>query len=301
MGSKGDPIDGVMLLDKPSGMSSNWALQLTRRLIDARRGGHTGTLDPMASGLLPLAFGNATKYSQDLLNATKRYLATVQFGAATDTMDATGTVTEKSDHVVTREELEAVLPRFRGKIKQVPPMYSALKHDGKNLYDLARRGIAIERKPREVEISILELVSFTGSQAVLDARVTKGTYIRVLADDIGRALGSFAHLSALRRTEVGDLRLADAVPFAVIDDPQKTVAERRSYLKRADFLLQGLPEVVLGQSEAERLVQGQRIAAHSALRGQARAYGPNRWLLGVVEIDERGTLHPSRMIRTQGN
>lgn len=301
MGSKGDPIDGVMLLDKPSGMSSNWALQLTRRLIDARRGGHTGTLDPMASGLLPLAFGNATKYSQDLLNATKRYLATVQFGAATDTMDATGTVTEKSDHVVTREELEAVLPRFRGKIEQVPPMYSALKHDGKNLYDLARRGIAIERKPREVEISILELVSFSGSQAVLDARVTKGTYIRVLADDIGRALGSFAHLSALRRTEVGDLRLADAVPFAVIDDPQKTVAERRSYLKGADFLLQGLPEVVLGQSEAERLVQGQRIAAHSALRGQARAYGPNRWLLGVVEIDERGTLHPSRMIRTQGN
>lgn len=301
MGSKGDPIDGVMLLDKPSGMSSNWALQLTRRLIDARRGGHTGTLDPMASGLLPLAFGNATKYSQDLLNATKRYLATVQFGAATDTMDATGTVTEKSDHVVTREELEAVLPRFRGKIEQVPPMYSALKHDGKNLYDLARRGIAIERKPREVEISILELVSFTGSQAVLDARVTKGTYIRVLADDIGRALGSFAHLSALRRTEVGDLRLADAVPFAVIDDPQKTVAQRRSYLKGADFLLQGLPEVVLGQSEAERLVQGQRIAAHSALRGQARAYGPNRRLLGVVEIDERGTLHPSRMIRTQGN
>lgn len=301
MGSKGDPIDGVMLLDKPSGMSSNWALQLTRRLIDARRGGHTGTLDPMASGLLPLAFGNATKYSQDLLNATKRYLATVQFGAATDTMDATGTVTEKSDHVVTREELEAVLPRFRGKIEQVPPMYSALKHDGKNLYDLARRGIAIERKPRQVEISILELVSFTGSQAVLDARVTKGTYIRVLADDIGRALGSFAHLSALRRTEVGDLRLADAVPFAVIDDPQKTVAERRSYLKGADFLLQGLPAVVLGQTEAERLVQGQRIAAHSALRGQARAYGPNRWLLGVVEIDERGTLHPSRMIRTQGN
>lgn len=256
MGSKGDPIDGVMLLDKPSGMSSNWALQLTRRLIDARRGGHTGTLDPMASGLLPLAFGNATKYSQDLLNATKRYLATVQFGAATDTMDATGTVTEKSDHVVTREELEAVLPRFRGKIKQVPPMYSALKHDGKNLYDLARRGIAIERKPREVEISILELVSFSGSQAVLDARVTKGTYIRVLADDIGRALGSFAHLSALRRTEVGDLRLADAVPFAVIDDPQKTVAQRRSYLKGADFLLQGLPEVVLGQSEAERLEIG---------------------------------------------
>ena len=147
----------------------------------------------------------------------------------------------------------------------------------------------------------MELVSFTGSQAVLDARVTKGTYIRVLADDIGRALGSFAHLSALRRTEVGDLRLADAVPFAVIDDPQKTVAERRSYLKGADFLLQGLPEVVLGQSEAERLVQGQRIAAHSALRGLARAYGPNRWLLGVVEIDERGTLHPSRMIRTQGN
>lgn len=301
MGKKGDPIDGVMLLDKPSGMSSNWALQLTKRLIDAQRGGHTGTLDPMASGLLPLTFGNATKYSQDLLNATKRYLATVKFGAATDTLDATGTVLERSAKKVTREELETVLPRFRGIIEQIPPMYSALKHDGKNLYDLARRGIDIKRKPRQVEISLLRLLSFDGERAILDARVSKGTYIRSLADDIGRAVGSFAHLTALRRTEVGDLRLADAIAFSVIDDPQKSVAERRSYLKGADFLLQQLPEVELEQSQAERLIQGQRIAVKSSVRGQARAYGPNRWLLGVVEVDSRGTLHPARMIRTQDN
>ena len=160
MGAKGDNVDGVMLLDKPKGMSSNWALQLTRRHVNAKKAGHTGTLDPMASGLLPLAFGNATKYSADLLHADKRYLAEVTFGAATDTMDAEGEVTERSDVVVTREALEAVLPEFTGEIEQTPPMYSAIKHGGKNLYDLARKGIEVERKPRKVTVKALKLVTF---------------------------------------------------------------------------------------------------------------------------------------------
>ncbi len=301
MGAKGDNIDGVMLLDKPQGMSSNWALQLTRRHINAKKAGHTGTLDPMASGLLPLAFGNATKYSADLLHADKRYLAELTFGAATDTMDAEGEVIETSDVVVTREALEAVIPEFTGEIEQTPPMYSAVKHGGKNLYDLARKGISVERKARRVTVKELRLVSFDGKKAVLDALVTKGTYIRVLADDIGRRLGAFAHLTALRRTAVGDLRIEDAVPFAAIDTDAKTTEEKRAYLKGADFLLQSLPAVTLASDEAARLRNGQRLAVKSAVRGEARAYGPEKNLLGVVEVDARGVIHPVRLIRNLEN
>lgn len=301
MGAKGDNIDGVMLLDKPKGMSSNWALQLTRRHINAKKAGHTGTLDPMASGLLPLAFGNATKYSADLLHADKRYLAELTFGAATDTMDAEGEVTETSDVVVTREALEAVIPEFTGEIEQTPPMYSAVKHGGKNLYDLARKGVSVERKPRRVTVKELRLVSFDGQKAVLDAWVTKGTYIRVLADDIGRRLGAFAHLTALRRTAVGDLRIEDAVPFAEIDTEAKTTEEKRAYLKGADFLLQSLPAVTLAAEEAARLRNGQRLAVKSSVRGEARAYGPEKNLLGVVEVDARGVIHPVRLIRNLEN
>ena len=185
MGAKGDNVDGVMLLDKPKGMSSNWALQLTRRHVNAKKAGHTGTLDPMASGLLPLAFGNATKYSADLLHADKRYLAEVTFGAATDTMDAEGEVTERSDVVVTREALEAVLPEFTGEIEQTPPMYSAIKHDGKNLYDLARKGIEVERKPRKVTVKALKLVTFEGQTA---------SFLSVGADGRFRRLGDERHV-----------------------------------------------------------------------------------------------------------
>lgn len=291
-----DPVDGVMLLDKPEGMSSNWALQLTRRLINALKAGHTGTLDPMATGLLPLAFGNATKYSADLLHADKRYLATIQFGTATDTLDRLGEVTEQNDVVVTQEALQAVLPEFTGEIEQVPPMYSAIKQGGKNLYDLARKGIEVERKARKVTVHSIEIVSFGDNSAVIDVCVSKGTYIRVLADDIGRRLGTFAHLTALRRTQVGDLKIEDAVPFAWVDDKTKTIEERRALLKGADFLLQSLPAIELDAVCRDRLRNGQRLPLKSEIRGQARAYGPGRQLLGVVTVDERGTLHPYRMI-----
>ena len=297
MGAKGDDVDGVLLMDKPTGMSSNWALQLARRLINARKAGHTGTLDPMASGLLPLCFGNATKYSADLLHADKRYLATVRFGSATDTLDAEGEVTASGGRVPTREELLAALPAFTGEIEQTPPMYSAVKQGGRNLYELARKGIEVERKPRRVTVRMLELVDFRGDEAVLDARVSKGTYIRVLAADIAAALGTHAHLSALRRTEVGDLSIRDAVPFAAIDDKSLGVSERRALLQGSDFLLQSLPELALDAAGAARLANGQRFRVDSDVRGQARAYGPGRKLLGVVRVDARAIVHPERLVR----
>ena len=210
MGKKGEPIDGVMVIDKPQGMGSNWALQITRRLINAQKAGHTGTLDPMATGILPLAFGNATKYSADLLNADKRYTATVRFGAATDTMDAMGTVTATSDRIPSRDEIEAVFGQFTGEVMQVPPMYSAIKHEGKNLYELARRGVEIEREPRKIHIYWLKLIDFAGDTAVIDARVSKGTYIRCLARDIASDLNSAGRLQTLKRTRVGNFNLSDA-------------------------------------------------------------------------------------------
>lgn len=298
MGKKGEAVDGVLLLDKPEGMSSNWALQLSRRLINAQKAGHTGTLDPFATGLLPLAFGNATKYSADLLHADKRYEAVVRFGSRTDTMDRTGEVLETSPNRPSREDLEAVLPAFIGEIEQIPPMYSAIKRDGKNLYDLARRGVEVEREPRKVTIHHLKLVDFDGETATIDVRVSKGTYIRVLADDIGRKLKCLAHLQSLRRTEVGDLKIADAIAFSVIDDKQKTVEERRKYLKGADFLLQSLPSVHLDEQQTQRLRNGQRLAIRDARGGELlRAYGSAGELLGTVRVDDRGTLHPHRLIR----
>lgn len=298
MGKKGDAVDGVLLLDKPEGMSSNWALQLSRRLINAQKAGHTGTLDPFATGLLPLAFGNATKYSADLLHADKRYEAVLRFGARTDTMDKTGEVLETSDARPSREALEAVLPEFTGVIKQVPPMYSALKRDGRNLYDLARQGIEVEREPREVTVHHLELIDFDGETAKIDVRVSKGTYIRVLADDIGRKLNCFAYLQSLRRTEVGNLTIDDAIAFSVIDDKEKTVEQRRALLKGADFLLRSLGSVHLDETQTARLRNGQRLAIKDARHGELlRAYGSAGELLGTVKVDAKGTLHPHRLIR----
>ena len=216
-------------------------------------------------------------------------------------MDKMGEVIATSDAIVTREALLAVLPEFTGKIMQLPPMYSAIKRDGKNLYDLARKGIEVEREPREVEVHQLNLVDFCGDTAILDARVSKGTYIRVLADDIGKRLGTYAHLIALRRTEVGDLKIEDAVAFATVDNKTLTVEQRRGLLKGADFLLQSLPSIELDAVMADRLRNGQRLSVHSQIRGLARAYGPEDKLLGVVRVDARGIIHPHRLITFENN
>ncbi len=225
---RGQLIDGVLLLDKPEGLSSNHALQRARRTLDARKAGHTGTLDPFATGLLVCCFGRATKISSTMLEADKAYEATVAFGQETDSGDLTGNIVAQATDFngVTQEALEAVLPAFRGPISQVPPMYSALKRDGKPLYEYARQGIELEREPRQVVIRELNVLECTPHFARLYVRCSKGTYIRTLAQDIGRALGCYAHLSALRRTELGPFHIDDAYglePLQAMEDPMSAL------------------------------------------------------------------------------
>ncbi len=213
---RGQVLDGVLLLDKPEGLSSNHALQRAKRTVDASKAGHTGTLDPFATGLLLCCMGRATKISGAMLNADKAYRATIAFGVETDSADLTGNVVARASEDfagVQQAALEEVLLRFTGIQSQVPPMYSALKRDGKPLYEYARAGIELEREPRTITLYRLDLVSFSddGMSAVIDVACSKGTYIRTLAQDIGRALGCFAHLSALRRTEVGPFSLVNAI------------------------------------------------------------------------------------------
>lgn len=211
---RGEDITGVLLLDKPVDLSSNHALQRSRRAFNARKAGHTGTLDPFATGLLVCCFGKATKISTLMLEADKTYRATLSLGVETDSGDLTGEEVERAELKgidLRRERVLSVLEQFTGEIEQIPPMHSALKRDGKPLYEYARKGIVLEREPRKVTIYSIELIELNEDSMVIDVDCSKGTYIRTLAQDIGRALGCFAHLSALRRLSVGDFLLSDAV------------------------------------------------------------------------------------------
>ncbi len=284
-------VDGVLLLDKPSGITSNDALQKARRLFSAEKAGHTGTLDPMASGLLPVCFGEATKFSADLLDADKTYEATLRLGVTTTTADAEGEVLETRAVAVDEAALHGVLPRFTGPIEQVPPMYSALKRDGRPLYELARQGIEVERAARAVTIHELTLLAFAGDDVSLRVRCSKGTYIRTLAEDIGRTLGCGAHLTVLRRTGVGPLELGGARTLAEIE----AVAEeaREALLLPVDTLLRGLPRVVLDEAASLRFGNGNPVDADIA--GPCRVYAGDR-LLGLGLGDGAGRLHPKRLV-----
>jgi tRNA pseudouridine55 synthase len=294
-------VDGVLLLDKPVGITSNDALQKARRLFSAEKGGHTGTLDPLATGLLPLCFGEATKFSADLLNADKTYEATLRFGIRTDTGDAEGRTIAESSLPADFDEaaLRQALPAFTGAIRQVPPMYSALKRDGKPLYELARQGIEVEREAREVTIHRLDLLAFARAadgtvSASLRVRCSKGTYIRSLADDLGQALGCGAHLTALRRTEVGDLVLPRALTLGEIEACDE--AARDALLLPVDALLQNLPQVGLDLAAAERFSHGNAVvAATDGQVGLFRVYLADR-LLGIGTADESGSLQPKRLV-----
>jgi len=226
---RGRLLDGVLLLDKPEGLSSNHALQRAKRTLDAQKAGHTGTLDPFATGLLVCCMGRATKICGAMLDADKAYRATLAFGEETDSGDLTGNIVQQAGagfDGVDEAALRDVLSRFTGTIQQVPPMYSALKRDGRPLYEYARAGIELEREPRTVTIHAMELAGFDGRSAVLDVSCSKGTYVRTLAQDIGRALGCGAHLSALSRTRVGPFSLADAVTLdslQAMDDPVRAL------------------------------------------------------------------------------
>ena len=288
-------VDGVLLLDKPSGMTSNSALQGARRLFSAAKAGHTGTLDPLATGLLPVCFGEATKFSADLLDADKTYETDVLLGVTTDTGDADGLGLSRRDVDVSREKLESVLSGLRGQISQVPPMYSALKRDGRPLYELARQGIEVERAAREVTIDELQLLEFAGERCKLRVSCSKGTYIRTLVEDIGVALGCGAHLTALRRLRVGDLEVSQAVTL----DQLVGVAEeaRDRFLMPPDSLLTSLPAVLLNEEAANRFSHGNPVATENVdAQGKCRVYASDSRLLGVGLIDAAGRVHPRRLV-----
>ncbi|NOV26395.1 tRNA pseudouridine(55) synthase TruB [Cupriavidus necator] len=298
-------VHGVLLLDKPLGLSSNDALVRAKRLLRAAKAGHTGTLDPLATGLLPLCFGEATKFSQDLLEADKTYDAVVRLGARSSTGDAEGELLDVRDVTCDRAAVERVLASFLGEIEQVPPMHSALKKDGRPLYEYARAGQTVERAARRVTIhaiALLDCVLPAAPSFTMRVTCSKGTYIRTLAEDIGEALGCGAHLSGLRRIAVGDLTLDGAVTLEQIE--QQDDAARPGMLAPVDALLQKSPPVTLDQAAAARFLQGQRIARRDLPDGidiaegvLVRVYaGEPARLLGVARMRE-GALRPERLVR----
>lgn len=287
-------VDGVLLLDKASGMTSNDALQKARRLFSAAKGGHTGTLDPMATGLLPLCFGEATKFSADLLDADKTYEADVKLGITTDTGDAEGQVLTNAAVTTSIADVVRLLPRFTGPIKQIPPMHSALKRDGRPLYELARQGIEVEREARDVTIHALDMLGLEGDVLRLRVSCSKGTYIRVLAADIGQALGCGAHLTALRRTRVGDLVLERSVTLSQLELQDEV--QRGAHLLPVDALLQSLPAVHLAADEANRFSHGNPVTLPTGLLGKIRVYAEGR-LLGVGEPGPGSLLWPKRLVQ----
>lgn len=287
-------VDGVLLLDKPIGLTSNGALQKARRLFSAAKAGHTGTLDPLATGLLPLCFGEATKFSSDLLDADKTYVATLKFGETTDSGDAEGAVIETRPVTHGEADLRDMLPRFTGAIEQVPPMHSALKRDGRPLYELARQGIVVERAARLITIYQLDLLECSADTAVLEVRCSKGTYIRTLATDLGEALGCGAHLTALRRTAVGSLQLDGAVTLAQLEETDESA--RLPLLAPVDALLKTLPCVVLGEENAERFSHGNPVLTPEGISGKCRVYFNER-LIGLGETAADGRIWPKRLVQ----
>lgn len=297
------PVHGVLLLDKQVGVSSNDALIKAKWLLNALKAGHTGTLDPFATGLLPLCFGEATKFAQDLLDADKTYETVVHLGITTNTGDTEGEVIDTREVNVTQTQIDAVLAQFRGDIQQVPPMYSALKRDGKPLYEYARAGITLEREVRPVTIHLLEFVDFQAPYLTLRVRCSKGTYIRVLGEDIGAALGCGAHLNALRRIQVGDLLIAQAI---TIDELiAKDADERIAALAPVDALLTSFPALHLSDELAKRFLHGQRLALGKEEivlpegQGRMRIYRESDGqLLGTGLMQEYSILAPERLIST---
>ena len=290
------PVDGVLLLDKPVGLTSNAALQRAKRLLRAEKAGHTGTLDPLASGLLPLAFGEATKFAQRLLDAPKRYTATMRFGVTTTTGDAEGEVRATAPVAFTQGDLEAALTRFVGRIAQVPPAHAALKYRGRAYYDYARAGEDIPRVARDVDVHALRLLAWHAPDAVVDVECGKGTYVRVLAEDVGGALGCGAHLTALRRTATGGFDLADAVALDRLEAMAE--AERLAALRPTAALVSGLPELALDEAAGQRFRQGQPVPAPGRAEGECAVYAGGR-LLGLATV-AAGVARPRRVVVERG-
>lgn len=298
MRRKGDLVDGLLLLNKPSGMTSNRALQIVRRLLNAKKAGHTGSLDPAATGMLPLCFGEATKVCAYLLDADKSYRVTVRLGLATDTGDADGDVIDKADvPEMTFDDWNEVLQGFLGESMQIPPMYSALKKDGKRLYELARKGETVDREPRPIRIDEIVLLEAAGSRLVFRVACSKGTYIRVLVEDIAKKAGTVAHTARLHRESVGAFE-SDMIDMSAVEALAES-GELKAKLLRADVALGGMPAATVGAEEAEKFSGGMAVDTVSeANAGLVRTYGPEDRFLGVGELTGDGKLAPRRVFNS---
>lgn len=287
-------LSGVFLLNKPLGLSSNTALQKVRRLFNAQKAGHTGALDPLATGLLPICLGEATKFSHYLLDSTKRYQTTVKLGQTTTTGDVEGDVVlQREVPVLTAELIEQVLQRFRGEIQQVPPMYSALKRDGRPLYELARQGIEIERQARPVTIYQLKLVDFTPDSLVLEVTCSKGTYIRVLGEDIGEALGCGGHLTHLHRTQTGHFEIIPSYTIEYLET--LTEAERDALLLSVYAPVEHFPRVQLPEGREKYFGNGQESNIEHEAVAEVLVFNGDL-CLGLAEITDKKRLVPKRLL-----
>jgi tRNA pseudouridine55 synthase len=306
MGSRGRNrriVDGVLPLDKPPGITSNGILQRVKGMYQARKAGHTGSLDPLASGMLPLCFGQATKLSSYLLGADKVYHVTARFGEKTDTADADGQIIEESSHrEVGREVLESALEKFRGEIQQIPPMYSALKKDGKRLYEYAREGKEIPRDPRTVVIHALEIDDFDPREPSFEVRCSKGTYVRTLVENIAEAVGTVAHVIALRRLSVFPLRPSDLVTIETLESAAESGYESLDALLRpVDEVIADWPAVYLNREESYYLRQGHSVNNRpGGGSGLVRLYDDSRLFLGIGEVLLDGRIAPKRLFAAAG-
>jgi tRNA pseudouridine55 synthase len=290
-----DRVDGILLLDKSSGPTSNAALQQVRRLYNARKAGHTGSLDPLATGLLPVCFGEATKVSQYLTDSDKRYIAEITLGIATDSGDSQGEVISRRPVDLAEEQITEVLRRFSGRIEQVPPMHSALKKDGQPLYKLARKGVVVERKPRAMDVYALDILKYENDRLVLSLHCSKGFYVRSLAIDLGEALGCGGHVSALQRTAVGRLSVDDAYSLEQLESMD--AGQRMALLLPVDRGVMQFPEVHLPLDVAHYLMQGQAVrAANLPLEGVVRVYGHEGEFLGLADVTDDRRIAPRRII-----
>lgn len=297
-----DAVDGLLLLDKPPGISSNRALQIVRRLLNARKAGHTGSLDPAATGMLPLCFGEATKVCAYLLDADKSYRVTARIGSRTDTGDADGQETETADvPVLNADDWNTILQGFCGESTQIPPMYSALKKDGKRLYELARKGETVDREPRSIRINEIQLLEFAGTRLVFRVSCSKGTYIRVLVEDIARRAGTVAHTARLHRESVSDFASESMLDMAAVESlAEQGLEALRAKLLPADIALGQMPRVSVSAEDAIRFCGGQAVQGLSeGQQGLARVYGAESRFLGVGELAEDGQVAPRRVFLTQ--
>ncbi len=291
-------VNGLVLLDKPQGLTSNAALQRVKRLFRARKAGHTGSLDPLATGMLPICMGHATKISAYLLEADKQYQTTARFGIKTDTADAEGQVIEESRITeVPREVLEAALKQFQGEILQIPPMYSALKQSGKRLYELAREGKEVVREPRKLTIHSLEIERYDPQRPVMMVHCSKGTYIRTLVEDIAAASGTIGHVAQLRRLAVSPFSEAAMVSMETLEQAaEQGEGALDEYLLPVDRAISNWPAVSLGSSESCSLLQGNAVSSSQAPEpGLVRLYGQSERFLGIGEVLADGRVAPRRL------